>query len=86
MAKTASVRARITPKLKHRAEKVLHDLGLSPTQAITMFYRQIELRRGLPFGVVMPNRTTSKTFQDTDNGRNLIMCRDAEDMFRKLGM
>ena len=86
MPKTAMVRARIEPKLKNKAESVLHDLGLSPTQAITLFYRQVELRKGLPFSVVKLNKTTLKTFEDTDTGRGLILCKDAEDMFEKLGI
>jgi len=86
MAKTAMVRARVEPLLKARAERVLGRLGLTPTEAITVFYRQIELRNGLPFGVVIANATTLKTFGDTDAGRDLVVCKDAEDMFKKLGI
>lgn len=31
-----------------------------------------------------PNKTTRQTFDDTDAGRNLIRCKDADDMFKKL--
>ncbi|MBM4030889.1 MAG: type II toxin-antitoxin system RelB/DinJ family antitoxin [Planctomycetes bacterium] len=86
MPKSAMVRARVEPRLKVRAERVLDRLGLTPTEAITVFYRQIELRNGLPFDVVIPNATTLKTFRDTDAGRDLVVCKDAEDMFRKLGI
>ena len=86
MTKSAMVRARIQPRLKLRAERVLDRLGLTPTEAITIFYRQVELRNGLPFDVVIPNATTLKTFKDTDAGRDLVVCEDAEDMFRKLGV
>jgi DNA-damage-inducible protein J len=80
------VRARMEPDLKAKAEKVIKRLGLSPTQAITLFYRQVELRKGLPFGVVIPKATTRKTFEDTDAGRNLVVCKDVDDMFEKLGI
>jgi DNA-damage-inducible protein J len=86
MAKSAMVRARIEPDLKDKAEKVLRRLGVSPTHAITLFYRQVELRKGLPFGVVIPKRATRKTFEDTDAGRDLIVCKDVEDMFKRLGI
>jgi len=86
MPKTAMVRARIEPRLKQQAERVLGRLGLTPTEAITVFYRQVELRNGLPFDVVIPNATTLKTFADTDAGRGLVVCGDAKDMFRKLGI
>ena len=86
MNKTSTVRARIEPDLKNKAEQVFRDLGLTATQAITLFYKQVELRKGLPFDVVIANETTRRTFSDTDAGRNLVMCEDADDMFRKLGI
>jgi DNA-damage-inducible protein J len=51
-----------------------------------MFYRQVTLRKGLPFDVVIPTSTTLRTFEDTDAGRNLVVCKDADDMFKKLGI
>ena len=54
MSKSATVRARLEPKLKSRAETVFQRLGLNATQAITIFYRQVELRDGLPFDVAIP--------------------------------
>jgi DNA-damage-inducible protein J len=86
MGKTTTVRARIEPELKDKAEHIFRQLGLTTTQAITLFYKQVELQKGLPFNVVIPNETTRKTFDDTDTGRNLIVCEDANDMFRKLGI
>ena len=86
MSKSAMVRARIRPALKNNAEKVFHKLGLSATQAITIFYRQVELRKGLPFGVAIPNATTRTTFEDTDAGRDLVVCKDADELFKKLGI
>lgn len=86
MTKTATVRARVEPRLKDEAERVFRELGLSTTQAITIFYRQVELRKGLPFDVAIPNEITHRTFEDTDAGRNFIICDNADDMFEKLGI
>jgi DNA-damage-inducible protein J len=86
MSKTSMVRARIEPDLKNKAELVFRKLGLTTTQAITLFYKQVELRNGLPFDIVIPTETTRRTFYDTDSGRHLIVCEDADDMFRKLGI
>lgn len=58
MAKTEMIRARMEPDLKHEAEEVLSALGLSPIQAITLFYRQVTLHHGLPFEVKVPNAET----------------------------
>ena len=86
MSKTATVRARLEPALKDRAEGVFHKLGLNPTQAITIFYRQVELRGGLPFDVAVPTPATRRTFDATDAGRDLVLCKDADDMFARLGI
>ncbi len=74
------------PDLKNKAEYVFRKLGLTTTQALTLFYRQVELRNGLPFDVAIPNETTRRTLADTDSGRNLVVCEDADDMFKKLGI
>ena len=84
MRKSASIHARIQPELKEEAEALLKELGLNATQAITLFYQQIRLTRGLPFVVRMPNETTRQTLDDTDAGKNLVYCRDAEDLFERL--
>ena len=44
MSKTETIRARIEPELKHNAETVLAALGLSVTEALTLFYKQISLK------------------------------------------
>ncbi len=86
MTKTSTVRARIEPELKTDVENLFKKLGLSTTEAINLFYRQVKMRNGLPFSVVIPNKTTEKVFKDTDAKRNLIRCEDTEDMFEKLGI
>ena len=86
MNKTTTVRARIQPELKEHAEAVFARLGMSSTQAITMFYKQVEIRNGLPFDVVIPTLLTEQTFELTDSGRDLTVCADANDLFDKLGI
>ena len=86
MNKTAMVRARIRPDLKINAENIFHKLGLNTTQAITIFYKQVELCNGLPFDMVVPTSLTKRTFESTDKKHNLILCENAEDMFYKLGI
>ena len=86
MSKTSTIRARIEPDLKGKVEYIFRQLGLTTTQAITLFYKQVELKKGLPFDVAIPNETTRKTFSDTDAGCDLIICNDTEDMFKKLGI
>ncbi|MDD3518499.1 MAG: type II toxin-antitoxin system RelB/DinJ family antitoxin [Chromatiales bacterium] len=71
MAKTETIRARIEPDLKYEAEEVFSVLGLSPTEAITLFYRQVALRHGLPFDVRIPNAETRAALRDARDRKNL---------------
>lgn len=52
--KTANLYARIEPDVKEQAESILATLGIPASNAITMFYKQIILNRGLPFEVKIP--------------------------------
>lgn len=54
MAKSASVYARIDPVLKEQAEMILSALGIPTSNAIDMFFKQIVLKKGLPFEVRLP--------------------------------
>jgi DNA-damage-inducible protein J len=84
MSRTATVRARIAPSLKADVEKLLDRLGLTATEAITLFYSQIRLRQGLPFPVEIPNAATRKTFEATDRGEGLNTYDSIDKMFAAL--
>ena len=86
MAKTEMIRARIEPRLKHEVEDILDELGLSVTEAITLFYKQVQLNKGIPFEIKIPNATTKKTMQDTDEGKNLVRSKTTDDMFKALNI
>ena len=55
MANTAPVYARIDTGLKENAEAILSQLGISPSEAIKMLYRQIVLVKGMPFKPKLPD-------------------------------
>lgn len=63
MAKTANLYARIEPEIKEEAENILDALGIPVSNAINMFYKQIILQQGLPFGVKLP-RPAAAFFSD----------------------
>ena len=84
MNRTATIRARVEPGLKDDVEQLLHRLGITTTEAITMFYSQIRLRQGLPFPVEVPNATTRKTFEATDRGEDLNTFDSLDKMFEAL--
>lgn len=79
--KTAAVHSRINPDIKERAEAILNHLGLSPTEAIRMFYTQITLRNGLPFEVQIPNSVTLSAMGDSRKGNKLRKHASVDELF-----
>lgn len=49
MAKTANVHVRMDEQIKNEAVAVLDDLGINVAEAINMYFRQIALRKAIPF-------------------------------------
>lgn len=58
MTKSAMIRARVEPEIKEQGETVLKHLGLSTSEFITMTFRQLIMRKGLPFDARIPNDET----------------------------
>lgn len=71
MAKTEMARARVEPELKREAEETFSALGLSATEAITLFYKQVALHRGLPFAVRVPNAATVEAIRPARAGEGV---------------
>jgi len=69
--KTTMIHARVEPDLKHEAEAILKQLGLNTTQAVTLFFQQVRLRKGLPFEVKLPTVETEDALRDVLAGKNL---------------
>jgi DNA-damage-inducible protein J len=71
MAKTETVRARVEPELKRDAEAVLRKIGLTSSEAITLFLTQVKLAGGLPFPLRVPNRQTRQAIRQARAGKNV---------------
>lgn len=77
MSKTATVRARVEPTLKEKAEGVLGELGLNATTAITLYYEQIVRRHAIPFDISLPNAATLSAMRDAETGIGVTRTQDA---------
>ncbi len=62
--KEATVRSRLSPDLKEQAERVLTSIGMTSSEAIRLFYKQIALRKEFPLELKMPNQTTIDAFNE----------------------
>ena len=53
MQKDATISLRIDSDLKNDVDKILKNLGIPMTTAITMYFNQIKMRNGIPFAPVI---------------------------------
>lgn len=81
MAKTGYINARVENELKKKAERVLRHVGVKPSDAITMFLRQIVLHEGLPFEVRKPNKETRRAIKALEAGKGKIYKGDTKEIF-----
>jgi DNA-damage-inducible protein J len=86
LVRDAVVRARVSYNLKHDAENILHHLGLSMSEAISLYLAQITLSNGIPFEIKVPNKITLKTFEDTDKDKNVVKAKNVREIFEKAGL
>jgi len=63
----ATVRARIDSNLKNEVEAIFHELGLTTSQAITLFLKKVKIEKGIPFELKIPNETTIKAMNEAKN-------------------
>ena len=80
MDKTEAIQIRVEPEIKREAEEVFEALGLSATEAITLFYRQVALCQGLPFTVKIPNAETREAIRQARMKDGLIHFRSVDDL------
>lgn len=60
MAKSEMLHARIDAELKEKAESIFAQLGITTSEAIKMFYKQVELNGGLPFALKIPDKVQAQ--------------------------
>ena len=86
----ASVNVRIDEDLKHAAEQVFSYLGLNPTIAITLFYKQVVRTNSIPFELKaeMPNAETLQAIKEVNhmdmNPGNYKTFHDVDDLMEDL--
>ena len=71
MALDATVRARVDAQLKKDVEQILSEIGLSTSQAITLFLKGIKRERGIPFELKIPNKETLQAMEEAEKGINM---------------
>jgi DNA-damage-inducible protein J len=64
----------------------LSALGLTPSQAISVFYKQITYQHGLPFPVQIPERELNSVTINAMEEKDLDEYKNPSDLFSELGI
>lgn len=81
MAQSAVIHARIDPSTKEVTERILDSLGLTPTEAIRLFYRQIAMRGEFPLELRVPNHVTAEALRQAENGEKIESFSDVQSLY-----
>jgi DNA-damage-inducible protein J len=63
---SAIVRCRINPEVKGQAEEILASIGMSTSDAMRLFLKQIVIRGEFPLELKVPNQETINAFKETN--------------------
>ena len=66
MQKTSNLYVRVEPEIKDQAEKIFESLGLSMSNAIGLFLRQVIINQGIPFELTLSSIKTKPAEALTD--------------------
>ena len=68
----SNINVRIDLETKIKAERVFEKLGLTPTTAICLFYRQVIRTNSIPFELIaeIPNDETKKAIEEIEAMEN----------------
>jgi DNA-damage-inducible protein J len=81
MGKSAVIQARVDEQTKAKAVKILKQLDMTLSQAVSLFLKQITLQKGIPFEVKIPNKKTALALTKVKNGQDLHEVASADDIF-----
>ncbi len=56
MSATAAIYVKVDASDKKMAETIMHSLGVTPSSLIQMLYKQVILKRAIPFDISLPSK------------------------------
>ncbi|HXN46882.1 MAG TPA: type II toxin-antitoxin system RelB/DinJ family antitoxin [Bryobacteraceae bacterium] len=82
--KTRMIHARIDPQLQKSAARVFSRIGISTTEAIRLFLKQVVLHKGVPFPIAIPNAQTVAAMREANDPAALKRYRSFRELREKL--
>ncbi len=86
MATTAVVKVQIDEAIKSKAEKVLSNEGITFSDFVRIVLSKVAKEKKLPFEAEVPNKLTAQTLAKSARNEGVHQAKDAEDLFKKLGV
>ena len=84
MPKTAMIRARVEPHLKNEVENIFSQLGITTTEAISLFFHQVKRYKGIPLDLRIPNQTSKRAIHAARLKKGLKKFTSVDDMVSDL--
>ena len=96
MARSTYYQIRISPEDKEQVFSVFRDMGISPAQAVKLFFKQVVETRSIPFPIQapaphcplglshVPNAKTIAAMKELDNRENLKSYVTVDDLLADL--
>jgi DNA-damage-inducible protein J len=81
--KSGTINVKVDLETKNEVNKILQELGLNISVAISMLFQQIIHLKGLPFAVRLPNELTMQAIRDLESGKG-VKFNSVEDLLKDL--
>jgi len=80
MSDGATINARIDKQTKIQAQYILNELGMTLSEALALYLRQIVFCKGIPFEVKIPDELTIETIKKSESGQEWHEASSIEEM------
>jgi DNA-damage-inducible protein J len=87
MSRSSTYQIRIDADLKKQSFELFNRLGMTPAQVIKAFLTEAVNTQSIPLKMeYRPNAKTIQAIKEVEQGKDLVHCENAEDLFSKLGI
>ena len=82
--KNVKVCSSIEPELKEETQKIFNSLGMTTTEAIRIFLKLVQIYKGLPFEVKLPNEETRQALVEAQDKDGMESFDSTDELFESL--
>lgn len=82
--KTETLHVRLSPTIKEESEKILDELGLNMSYAVSMFLKQVIIKKGIPFEIELKNNVEIQKEEELAFAINMTGGKDISPKLKKI--